>query len=470
MATRSDPRAGSAPRLAPERSAAVQRLLSQFRPRLGNAMDARELRAEAIVALAFLGASAPLAAVAHRSGSLRLVVLFVLLYALTSRIEFDVGAGYGVPTQLVLVPMLYALPPAWVPLLVAAGWIVGKVPSFLAGERHPDRVLVAVANSWHALGPALVFSIAGLRTPRWSDWAVLVVALSAQLVCDFVASVAREWIRLGEIPKLAVRLLGPVYLTDLCLSPIGFAVALAATSHPAGALITLPLSGLLMFFARDRRARMETAVELSHAYRGTALLLGDVVEADDAYTGSHSRDVVDLAMAVGPMLHLDREQLRQLEFAALLHDVGKISIPKEIINKPGALTDRERAVIETHTLEGEAMLAGVGGLLQEVGRIVRSCHERYDGLGYPDGLSGEAIPIEARIVSCCDAFSAMTTNRPYRAALPLDEALSELRVHRAKQFDPDVVDALLAMHADAARAIAGRDARLVVAELEGSHG
>jgi HD-GYP domain-containing protein (c-di-GMP phosphodiesterase class II) len=191
---------------------------------------------------------------------------------------------------------------------------------------------------------------------------------------------------------------------------------------------------------------MQTTVELSSAYRGTALLLGDVVEADDAYTGVHSRDVVDLCMAVGPRLALGEEQLRRLEFTALLHDVGKIAIPKEIINKPGKLTDEERAVIETHTIEGEAMLERVGGLLGEVGRLVRSCHERYDGLGYPDGLAGEAIPIEARIVCCCDAFNAMTTDRPYRAALSLGEALNELRAHRATQFDPDVVDCLLAMH------------------------
>ena len=116
-----------------------------------------------------------------------------------------------------------------------------------------------------------------------------------------------------------------------------------AHGHPVAATLSLPLSGLLMFFARDRRARMETAVELSGAYRGTALLLGDVVEADDAYTGSHSRDVVELSMSVGPMLGLDAEQLRRLEFAALLHDVGKIAIPKSIINKPGALDAEERA-------------------------------------------------------------------------------------------------------------------------------
>jgi HD-GYP domain-containing protein (c-di-GMP phosphodiesterase class II) len=132
--------------------------------------------------------------------------------------------------------------------------------------------------------------------------------------------------------------------------------------------------------------------------------------------------------------------------------VGKIAIPNSIINKRGPLTDDEWAVMKTHTIEGEAMLIGVGGVLGEVGRIVRSCHERFDGLGYPDRIAGEAIPIEARIISCCDAFNAMITDRPYRSAMPLSEALNELRVHRGTQFDPHVVDILLAMHPAVAEA------------------
>jgi HD-GYP domain-containing protein (c-di-GMP phosphodiesterase class II) len=450
MATASN-RKQSPPRVALERSAGVQRLLSQARPRPGERMASRQLYAEGVVALAFLLAAVPLALLSpeHGSRSPAVVVLFVGLYALMSRIEFDVGSGYGFPSQLVLVPMLFAVPPGWVPLLVACGFIVGKLPSFLDETRHPERTLVALGNSWHAVGPALVFAIADIKTPGWSEWPVLLAALAAQLACDLLATVAREWIAQGEIPKLSVRLLGSVYLTDVCLSPIGLAIAFAAAHHPAAAAISLPLGALLSFFARDRRARMDAAVELSHAYRGTALLLGDVVEADDAYTGSHSRDVVELVMAVGPKIGLDEEALRRLEFAALLHDVGKIAIPKEIINKRGPLNDEERALIQTHTLVGEAMLENVGGVLGEVGTIVRSCHERPDGLGYPDGLKCDAIPVEARIVACCDAFNAMTTDRPYRAALPLADALSELSAHRGTQFDSQVVDAMLELHSGA---------------------
>ena len=431
-----------------EDSVGVQRLLALFRPRLGQRMTPAALRAEATAALAFVMVAVPLAVLSPGRGtrSPAVAVLMVVLWAVTSRVEFDVGSGYGVPTQLVLVPMLYALPPGWVPLLVAAGFVLGKCPSYLDGTRHPSWAIAAIANSWHAVGPALVFTVAAPGHPRWSQWPVLFAALAAHMAGDLLAAGGREWLRDGKFPALSLRLLGSVYLTDVCLSPIGLAVAFAAVGHPAAVLITLPLSGLLMFFARDRRARIAGTVELSRAYRGTALLLGDVVEADDAYTGSHSRDVVDLSMAVGPRLGLDEDQLRRLEFAALLHDVGKIAIPNEIINKAGPLNPEERALIETHTIEGETMLNSVGGLLGEVGRIVRSCHERYDGRGYPDGLAGTAIPVEARIVACCDAFNAMTTDRSYRKALPLTEALGELRVNRATQFDPDVVDALLELH------------------------
>jgi HD-GYP domain-containing protein (c-di-GMP phosphodiesterase class II) len=436
---------GASPPRAIDRSVGVQRLLSQFRPRLGERMPTSELRAEAVVALAFVIVAVALALLLPGAGSHSpaLVLMFLVLYAATSRIEFDVGAGYGVPTQLVLIPMLYALPPGWVPLIVATAWVIGKLPSFLNGTRHPDRAVAAVANGWHAVGPALVFALAGLGAPRWSESAILLVALGAELVCDLAATVVREWLRLGEIPRLPVRLLTPVYLTDIGLSPIGLAIAFSAVGHPAAALIALPLSGLLMFFARDRRERIATTLELSHAYRGTALLLGDVVEADNYYTGAHSRHVVDLVLAVSEQIGLTPAGRRDAEFVALLHDVGKIRIPPEIINKPGPLDPSERVLIETHTIEGEKMLRQVGGLLGHVGRIVRSCHEHWDGNGYPDRLAGDDIPLVARIVCTCDAFSAMTTHRSYRRALTHREALVELQRCAGTQFDPRVVAALL---------------------------
>jgi putative nucleotidyltransferase with HDIG domain len=169
------------------------------------------------------------------------------------------------------------------------------------------------------------------------------------------------------------------------------------------------------------------------------------VEADDAYTGEHCKGVVVLALDVAQALGLDAHRRRNVEFGALLHDVGKIAVPKEIINKPGKLDPHEWEIIKTHTIEGQRMLERVGGFMREVGEIVRASHERWDGAGYPDRLSGTAIPLEARIVSACDAFNAMTTTRSYRTAMSLPDALAELTRCAGTQFDPQVVDVLVAV-------------------------
>jgi putative nucleotidyltransferase with HDIG domain len=205
----------------------------------------------------------------------------------------------------------------------------------------------------------------------------------------------------------------------------------------------VPLLALLRMFANERSERLGKLLELNETYRGTALLLGDVIAADDNYTGEHSEGVVDLVLAVADVLGLDAERRRNLEFGAMLHDVGKMRIPKEIINKPGKLDAREWEIIKTHPAEGERMLQRVGGFMLEVGQIVRSHHERWDGGGYPDGLAGETIPLEARIITCCDSWSAMRTNRPYRDAMSFEAAAEQMIVNAGSQFDPGVVEVML---------------------------
>ena len=178
-----------------------------------------------------------------------------------------------------------------------------------------------------------------------------------------------------------------------------------------------------------------------------------MIEADDQYTGDHTKDVVELTLQVADALRVDDETRRGAEFGALLHDVGKIHIPNEIINKPGKLDDAEWAIMKTHTVEGQRMLERVGGVLAKVGIVVRASHERWDGGGYPDGLRGEEIPLASRIVSACDAYNAMTTDRSYRRALPISDAIAELERCSGTQFDPDVVRALVGVAvSDAARA------------------
>ena len=230
---------------------------------------------------------------------------------------------------------------------------------------------------------------------------------------------------------------------EAVLSPLALVVAFAASEEPFAILALGPLVWLLQKFSEDRRERYAATLELNRAYRGTVMLLADVVEFDDRYTADHSRSVVELAQGVADEMGVDPSGRQELEFAALLHDVGKIAIPKEMLNKPAKLTDDEWALMKTHTMEGQFMLDRVGGLLGRVGEIVRCCHERWDGAGYPDGISGEQIPLAARIVFTCDAYNAMTTDRPYRSAMSNEAALSELVANAGTQFDPKVVSALI---------------------------
>ena len=369
--------------------------------------------------------------------------LLVGAYALAFRVEFEIGTGTAVPTQLVLVPLLFLVPLGAAPLCVAVGIALANLVDVAARKMHVERMFFSVGVcAWHSVGPVLVLALFADGPPRLSRAPLYAAALGAQWAFDFAANTLRLKLGVGVSPRALLKPLGWVYLVDATLAPVGLAVALSATGHPSAFLLVVPLFGLLAVFARERRVRIDHAVELGHAYRGTAFLLGDVVEADDAYTGSHSRDVVSLTVEVAEALDLDPRDRQHAEFTALLHDIGKIRIPAAIIDKPGPLDADERALIETHTLEGERMLEQIGGLLSDVGHLVRSCHEHYDGSGYPDGLAGEQIPLVARIVCCCDAFSAMTTDRPYRAGRPAAEAVAELQRCAGTQFDPRVVDAL----------------------------
>jgi HD-GYP domain-containing protein (c-di-GMP phosphodiesterase class II) len=165
------------------------------------------------------------------------------------------------------------------------------------------------------------------------------------------------------------------------------------------------------------------------------------IEQVDEDTARHSDQVSRLALRVGRTLGVAGVDLVELELAARLHDIGKIRVPREILHKPAALTPTELELIRLHSLWGAEMIAGIAGL-EAVALIVRFHHERFDGQGYPDGLAGERIPIASRIITACDAYHAMTSDRPYRRALPPVGALGELRRGSGSQFDPAVVAVL----------------------------
>ena len=186
---------------------------------------------------------------------------------------------------------------------------------------------------------------------------------------------------------------------------------------------------------------------LERTFFDTVEALANALEARDEYTSTHARWITDTSIEVGRVLGLDGPGLKRLELGALFHDIGKIGIPNEILQKPGPLTDEEWVIMKTHPELGERILEPIERL-EDVRPIVRACHEHFDGSGYPDGLVGEDIPIESRIILVVDAFHAMTTDRVYRAGLPVEEARRRLIESSGTQFDPRVVQALLGLFAD----------------------
>ena len=190
-------------------------------------------------------------------------------------------------------------------------------------------------------------------------------------------------------------------------------------------------------------------------------LLIRLLRAQDPRLDRHATAVSELARAVGATLGIEPGALDQLALAAELHDIGKIAVPRTILQKPGPLTPKEWEVVRRHPVIGERIVSSIPPLRPLAG-LVAASHESFDGSGYPDGLAGEAIPLGARVILVCDAFDAMLSDRPYRRPLSPEQALTELRRCAASQFDPVVVEAFLRV-ASAAFALDGRRRAAVAA-------
>jgi len=249
-------------------------------------------------------------------------------------------------------------------------------------------------------------------------------------------------------------LLGRPDLEDEVGRP-GAAVPIICDDRVAGVLCAAVKRGRPTFGAKDIEILTEladlAAAALDHGRRQQHFdatvhahveALAAAMDMRDQRTARHSDDVVELARKVGELLELEPDALLELEFAARLHDVGKIQVPDAVLNKPGPLEPHENEVIRCHAIWGSETLARVPGL-GAVATIVRFHHERWDGAGYPDGLSGPRIPLASRIISACDAYGAMTCDRPYRRAMDPRDALDEIRAGSGSQFDPTVVAALV---------------------------
>ncbi|HEY1358276.1 MAG TPA: HD domain-containing phosphohydrolase [Thermoleophilaceae bacterium] len=568
---------------------ASERLLEDSWEARSRRASRRELAAEAVAGLVFLACAGPLAvaAISGHSVDVATAGLLVVLSALFSRIEFPVGAGYVVPSYVVLVPMLVLLPPGVVPLLTALALVLGAFGQWVAGRARPERMLFSVPDAWHAVGPAVVLVAAG------GDPAYYPAAFLAGCLADMASATLRDAAALGVAPHVQIRVVARAWLVDACLAPIGLLAALAAGGAPERLLLVLPLGGLLAALAHDRSARIEQAQRrLEQAFTdpltklgnrrllaedlrerfdslsedepvalmvfdlngfkgyndtfghvaGDALLarlgakLADAVEPDGAayrlggdefcvllragadlddrlvaasdaltevggeftvgashgvvlvpaeadtpdhalqladermYSAKHGRSsgtrdqardvlmrsmsyrqpslhdhssqVADLSRRIARRLGMDAEEIDVVTRAAELHDLGKVGIPDVILEKSDMLDQSEWEFMRQHTILGERIL-NAAPALRPVARIVRASHERWDGCGYPDGLAGDAIPVSARIIAVCDAYEAMTTDRPYRRSIGHDAACEELRGEAGRQFDPLVVEHFL---------------------------
>jgi diguanylate cyclase (GGDEF)-like protein len=271
-------------------------LIAESRARLPERLSPRDRLVSGLLSAAFLTAGVVLAVATPDGGRHPgpvLVVAFAAAYAVCSRIEFEVSSGTGVPTMLVLVPMLFVLPPGWAPLVVGAGLLATGAWEWRRGALHPERGLVLLSGAWHAIGPALVLSLAGAPAAKLGDWPVYVAALAAQFGFDFASAALREWIAFGVPARVMAPALVRVWVIDLLLAPPAFLAALAAADSHYAWLLALPAAALLADMARDRRARITTALRLAHEYTTV-----DRKAHHDPLTGVGNRLAWDEAIAL----------------------------------------------------------------------------------------------------------------------------------------------------------------------------
>src|ERR671935_250827 len=305
--------------------------------------------------------------------------------------------------------------------LAALGYVGGLVSWFLPWDRFPVNRFLGVILSGTLLVSIAVLNTGGVQTH-----------LLALFMAPVIFAAALLDLRTATVVGLVTIVGAAIPLTNGWNGPYGRAFL--------NLIAVIAICAYIQ--ARVRRALEEESLsrrrEQEQNYLATISALAGALDAKDRYTEAHSRDTAALAVAVGHRLGLGKEDLQFLEYAALLHDIGKIGIPGYVLNKPGPLSAEEMAIMREHPVIGERILASVPGLVQ-VRPVVRAEHERWDCKGYPDGLAADGIPLGARIIHVCDAFHAMATDRPYRPALPQDRILAELRDNAGSQFDPRFV-------------------------------
>jgi hypothetical protein len=424
-------------------------------------------------AVAFLGAALAIGVLLpwNRAADPLLLVALAALLALFTWIEFEVGTGCATPAQLVFLPLVFLAPLPLVPLLVALGLLLEKLPNVLLGKVHVTRWLWALSDAWFAVGPVLVLAALAPGEPRAELAGVYAVAFAAQ-VATGAGPTALGQVLTGDAWRDSARSVLSAQLVDALLTPAGLALAYAAVAlGPLGLAGLFPLGLLLARLARlhngywraviteeqARWARVVADQRRSELSSGRLSGISSIPE--------HWRCVLELAPAVAAELGQGARFCRELALTARVHDLAKRQFPlDDVLRSQRPLGYDNWALVRAHP-RGDSMLLRLGPLIgdrlatpvepgtavsarfswagyRRASMIVRSTHERWDGSGYPDGLRGTEIPLPARIIACCDAYSAMTAPRPYRAAMAQEAALQEIRRAAGTQFDPDICRAV----------------------------
>ena len=248
---------------------ALEAMVLDSRDRMTAPLEGRDRWASLASSAGLLAAASAAAALLpwHRSASVLEALALVVVLACLSRVQFEIGSGVALPTELALVPMLFVLPAALVPLCATAGYLLAALVDVARKRAHPDRLVVVMAYSWHTLGPALVLALAGDREPSWRDWPLYLAALGAQLGLDAAMVVARDVLVLGVPARRLAPFVGWAYAVDCALAPVGLLAALGSARYPFASVLVLPVGGLLALLAHDRRRRIDAVIELAEAYR-----------------------------------------------------------------------------------------------------------------------------------------------------------------------------------------------------------
>ncbi len=381
-------------------------------------------------------------------------LFYLCISALASGMKVTLSAGSGTMSMNFLFIMIGidSLSLGETLVMGCAGILIQR---FYLAHRRPSAVqsLFNVASMACSIGAAYAGYHAGLRAGTWFESPILLLLAAGAFFLANTFSVALV-IALTE-GKSAWAVWRESYFWSFPNYLVGAAVALGLTafSKAFGWQASLLLLPVLFVIYRSHRLYVERleedkqraeqerkhAQELVSLHRRTIETLAVAVEAKDQTTRDHLARVEIYAMEIGRELGLDENQLKALEAAALLHDIGKLAVPEYIISKPGKLTPEEFEKMKIHPVVGAELLEQVE-FPYPVAPIVRGHHEKWDGSGYPDGLSGEDIPIGARILSTVDCLDALASDRQYRRALPLDEALAIVQQEAGKSFDPRIVD------------------------------